>query len=114
LPSVFTRWHDLVETASRFTPEQLAELLYTEPDLQLVDVRNPGETADGVIHGAREIPLPSLTDSIDSLDYRVPVVTYCASGYRSLVAASLLRAAGFHAVADLMGGYDAWQESGAA
>jgi rhodanese-related sulfurtransferase len=30
------------------------------------------------------------------------------------VAASLLRAAGFHAVADLMGGYDAWQESGAA
>ena len=114
LPSIFTRWHDLVETASRFTPEQLAELLYTEPDLQLVDVRNPGETAEGVIQGAREIPLPSLTDSIDSLDYRAPVVTYCASGYRSLVAASLLRSAGFHAVADLMGGYDAWQESGAA
>jgi rhodanese-related sulfurtransferase len=114
LPSIFTRWHDLVETASRFTPEQVAELLYMEPDLQLVDVRNPGETAEGVIHGAREIPLPSLTDSIDSLDYRAPVVTYCASGYRSLVAASLLRASGFHAVADLLGGYNAWQESGAA
>jgi hydroxyacylglutathione hydrolase len=67
-----------------------------------------------VILGAREIPLPALTDSIDSLDYRAPVVTYCASGYRSLAAASLLRAAGFHAVADLLGGYDAWQESGAA
>src|ERR1700759_236715 len=94
LPVVFTRWHDLVETASRFTPAQLAELLYTEPDLQLLDVRNPGETAEGVIQGAREIPLPSLTDSIDSLDYRAPVVTYCASGYRSLVAASLVRASG--------------------
>jgi glyoxylase-like metal-dependent hydrolase (beta-lactamase superfamily II)/rhodanese-related sulfurtransferase len=114
LPSVFTRWRDAVETASRFTPIQLAELLYSEPDLQLVDVRNPGETADGVIQGAREIPLPSLTDSIESLDYRVPVVTYCASGYRSLVAASLLRASGFHHVADLLGGYDAWLESGAA
>ncbi|MDT5170223.1 MAG: hydroxyacylglutathione hydrolase [Mycobacterium sp.] len=114
LPSVFMRWHDLVETASRFRPEQLAELLYMEPDLQLVDVRNPGETADGVILGAREIPLPALTDSIDSLDYRAPVVTYCASGYRSLVAASLLRASGFHAVGDLLGGYGAWQESGAA
>jgi glyoxylase-like metal-dependent hydrolase (beta-lactamase superfamily II)/rhodanese-related sulfurtransferase len=114
LPGIFTRWHDLVETASRFTPEQLVELLYTEPDLQLVDVRNPGETADGVIPGAREIPLPAFTDSIESLDYRAPVVTYCASGYRSLVAASLLRASGFHAVADLLGGYDAWQESGAA
>ena len=104
----------MVETASRFTPEQLAELLYSEPELQLVDVRNPGETADGVIRGAREIPLAALTDSIESLDYRVPVVTYCASGYRSLVAASLLRASGFHYVADLLGGYDAWQESGAA
>jgi rhodanese-related sulfurtransferase len=114
LPSVFRRWRDLVEIAERFTPEQLAELLQTEPDLQLVDVRNPGETADGVIPGAREIPLPALTDSIESLDYRAPVITYCASGYRSLVAASLLRASGFHAVADLLGGYDAWRESGAA
>ena len=67
-----------------------------------------------MILGAREIPLPSLTDSIESLDYRAPVITYCASGYRSLVAASLLRAPGFHAVAHLLGGYDAWQESGAA
>ncbi|MFZ1163518.1 rhodanese-like domain-containing protein [Mycobacterium sp.] len=114
LPGVFTRWPDLVETAARFTPEQLAELLRSEPDLQLVDVRNPGETADGVILGAREIPLPTLADSIESLDYRVPVVAYCASGYRSLVAASLLRASGFDHVGDLVGGYNAWQESGAA
>jgi glyoxylase-like metal-dependent hydrolase (beta-lactamase superfamily II)/rhodanese-related sulfurtransferase len=114
LPGVFTRWHNMVETASRFTPEQLADVMYSEPELQLVDVRNPGETAEGVIQGAREIPLASLTDLIDSLDYRAPVVTYCASGYRSLVAASLLRASGFHHVADLLGGYHAWQEYGAA
>ena len=92
----------------------LPNCLYTEPDLQLVDVRNPGETAEGIIHGAREIPLPSLTDSIESLDYRAPVVTYCASGYRSLVAASLFALRGSMHVADLMGGYGAWQESGAA
>ncbi len=114
LASVFTQQPDLVETASRFTAGQLAELLSEEPGLQLVDVRNPGETADGVIRGAREIPLPALTDSIESLDHTAPVVVYCASGYRSLVAASVLRAAGFYDVADLVGGYDAWQDAGAA
>jgi glyoxylase-like metal-dependent hydrolase (beta-lactamase superfamily II)/rhodanese-related sulfurtransferase len=114
LAGVFTKRPDLVETASRFTAGQLAELLGLEPRLQLVDVRNPGETADGVIPGAREIPLPALTDSIESLDHTAPVVAYCASGYRSLVAASVLRASGFHDVADLMGGYGAWQEVGAA
>lgn len=109
LASVFTQRPDLVETATRLTTRQLAELLGWEPRLQLVDVRNPGETADGVIPGAREIPLPALTDSIESLDHTAPVVAYCASGYRSLVAASLLRASGFYDVADLVGGYDAWQ-----
>jgi hydroxyacylglutathione hydrolase len=89
-------------------------LLSLEPGLQLVDVPNPGETAESVILGARVIPLPALTDSIESLDHTAPVVVYCASGYRSLVAASLLRASGFHDVADLLGGYDAWQDAGVA
>jgi glyoxylase-like metal-dependent hydrolase (beta-lactamase superfamily II)/rhodanese-related sulfurtransferase len=114
LPSVFTQRPDLVETASRLTAEQLAELLGSRPGLQLVDVRNPGETEDGVIPGAQEIPLPALTDSIESLDQREPVVAYCASGYRSLVAASVLRASGFADVSDLVGGFDAWQDAGVA
>jgi glyoxylase-like metal-dependent hydrolase (beta-lactamase superfamily II)/rhodanese-related sulfurtransferase len=114
LPSVFTQRPDLVETASRVTAEQLAELLGSRPGLQLVDVRNPGETEDGVIPGAQEIPLPALTDSIESLDQREPVVAYCASGYRSLVAASVLRASGFADVSDLVGGFDAWQDAGVA
>jgi glyoxylase-like metal-dependent hydrolase (beta-lactamase superfamily II)/rhodanese-related sulfurtransferase len=114
LPSVFTRRPDLVETATRVMARQLAELLAVEPGLQLVDVRNPGETAAGVIPGAREIPLPALADSIDSLDHTAPVIVYCATGYRSLVAASLLRASGFHDVADLVGGHDAWQDAGVA
>ena len=114
LASVFTRAPHLVATASRFTPEQLAELRNNAPGLQIVDVRNPGETEDGVVPGAREIPLPTLTDSLENLDPGSPVITYCASGYRSLIAASLLRAAGFENVGDLLGGYGAWEESGAA
>lgn len=79
-----------------------------------MDVRNPGETEDGVIPGAREIPLPTLSDSIARLDRTAPVVVYCASGYRSAAAASVLRASGFNDVSDLAGGYGAWQDASAA
>ena len=103
---------DLVESSSRVTVDQLAELVDSVRQLQIVDVRNPGETADGTVTGARVIPLPELVDSLDQLDHEAPVVVYCAGGYRSLVAASLLRHAGFSDVSDLIGGYEAWTAAG--
>jgi DMSO/TMAO reductase YedYZ molybdopterin-dependent catalytic subunit/rhodanese-related sulfurtransferase/glyoxylase-like metal-dependent hydrolase (beta-lactamase superfamily II) len=112
LAAVFAQRPDVVETSSRLTIEQLAELRGLEPGLQLVDVRSPGETAGGTIPGAREIPLVALTDSIAALDLAAPVVVYCASGYRSVVAASVLRAKGFEDVSDVVGGYGAWQTAG--
>jgi hydroxyacylglutathione hydrolase len=77
----------------------------------LVDVRGPGETAEGTIPGARLIPLARLLDELDTLDKAAPTVVYCAGGYRSSIAASVLRANGFQAVSDLIGGYAAWAES---
>lgn len=110
--AVFATRPDVVETSSRLTIEQLAELRGLEPELQLVDVRSPGETAAGALPGAREIPLPALTDSLAALDAAVPVVAYCASGYRSQVAASVLSHAGFVDVSDLLGGFAAWDTAG--
>ena len=43
------------------------------------------------------------------LDPRKPTVVYCAGGYRSSVAASLLRQNGFADVSDVLGGYGAWE-----
>lgn len=103
---------DLCEASSRLTIEQLAELRNLEPTLQLVDVRSPGETAGGTLVGAREIPLVVLTVSLASLDRDAAVVTYCASGYRSQIAASVLREAGFADVSDLLGGFGAWEAAG--
>ena len=103
---------DLVEASSRVTIEQLAELVGLVPNIQLVDVRNPGETAAGTLAGARVIPLARLVDALDGLDRNEPVVVNCASGYRSLVAASLLRHVGYADVSDLIGGYDAWSTAG--
>ncbi len=103
---------DLVEASSRVTAGQLADLVGQVTDLQLVDVRNPGETALGTLTGARVIPLAVLVDSLDQLDRHAPVVVNCAGGYRSMIAASLLRHAGFSDVSDLIGGYAAWTAAG--
>ena len=76
--------------------------------VQIVDVRNPGETALGTIPGATTIPLARLREEVGSLDLEQPVVVYCAGGYRSSVGASLLRSLGAADVSDLLGGYGAW------
>lgn len=103
---------ELTEASSRLTTEQLTELRGLDPRLQLVDVRSPAETAGGTLPGAREIPLALLTDSLDRLDAVAPVVLYCASGHRSLIAASVLRHANYSNVSDLLGGYGAYLAAG--
>jgi rhodanese-related sulfurtransferase/glyoxylase-like metal-dependent hydrolase (beta-lactamase superfamily II) len=103
---------DLVERSSRLSIEQLAELRGLEPGLQLVDVRNPGEVTGGTLPGVRLVPLPVLVDSLDGLDREAPIVVNCAGGYRSVIAASVLRHAGFCDVSDLVGGYGAWSTAG--
>lgn len=77
------------------------------PRAQLVDVRNPAEYAAGALPGARSIPLATLPDRITELDPARPVVLYCRSGNRSVIAAALLEARGFGDVCDVEGGYEA-------
>jgi len=98
------------QVASRLTPVGLEERRQELDDLQLVDVRNPGEHALGAIPGAVNIPVGQLPARLDELDAERPTVVYCAGGYRSSVAASLLRAKGFSDVSDIVGGYGAWNE----
>jgi hydroxyacylglutathione hydrolase len=82
--------------------------------LQLVDVRGPGEVAAGKIAGAIEVPLARILDRLAELDPAAPTVVYCAGGYRSMIAASVMRAAGFDDVSDLVGGFAAWDHAGLA
>ncbi len=112
LPAVLADRPDLAEAGSRLTIEQLAELRGLEPELQLVDVRDPGETAAGTLPGAREVPLAAFPGWLSGAAPSGPIVVYCASGYRSQIAASLLSSAGFEDVSDLLGGYHAWAGAG--
>ena len=107
----FSSHPDDVEHGARIDVPELASLLRDDPDVQLVDVRQPGETADGVIEGAVLVPLTRLNERLASLDASKHTVVYCAAGFRSSIAASRLRAAGFVDVCDLLGGYGAWSTS---
>lgn len=101
---------ELAIPASRLTAADVASWLHDEPNVQVVDVRGPGEIeASGSVPGARFIPLQRLLDGLGELDPTAPTIVYCAGGYRSSIAASVLRAHGFASVADLIGGYDAWE-----
>ncbi len=111
--AAFVAHPEHVEQSSRLAVSQLTQRMAEVPGLVVVDIRNPGETAVGTIPGARTIALPALLRRMDELDPDAPTVVYCAGGYRSAIAASLLRAHGFRDVSDLVGGYTAWSRAGA-
>lgn len=102
-----TELSNLVRTAPRITPTELDGLL-AEDAVVLVDIRNPGEVEQGRIPGSVNIPLAQLRNRLDMLPTDKAIVVHCAGGWRSSVAASLLRAQGFDNVWDLAGGYNAW------
>ena len=104
---VLTDRPELAAQAPRVTAAELVEWRRGDPSLQIIDVRNPAECADGTIDGSANLPLPTLLDRLDDLDPTHPTLVYCAGGYRSATAASLLRSRGFTTVADLLGGYAA-------
>lgn len=100
---------DLVQTAPRTDADELDRLVAADA-VTLIDIRNPAERESGVIPAAISIPLAQLRSRLGELPLDRPIVVHCAGGWRSSVAASMLRAEGFDRVSDLRGGYNEWAE----
>jgi hydroxyacylglutathione hydrolase len=83
-----------------------------EGDLQIVDVRRPGEHAAGHVPGAISRPLDRLEKEAGTLDPARPTAVICAGGYRSSAATSLLRRHGFADLSNVVGGTSAWIAAG--
>lgn len=80
--------------------------------LQVVDVRGDSEWEQGAIPTALHVHVPALRDGAGELDAERPVATYCGSGYRASMAASLLERLGFEQVHNVPGSMSAWQAAG--
>ncbi|MFG2822440.1 rhodanese-like domain-containing protein [Kitasatospora sp. NPDC048365] len=99
-----------VGPAPRVTVAELRSGLdRTEDRPVVVDVRGEGERALGRIEGSLHLPLAELPRRLAEIPADRPVVVHCAGGHRSSIAASLLRHHGRADVADLLGGYGAWE-----
>jgi hydroxyacylglutathione hydrolase len=90
--------------------QEFAELLAQEKDhIAVLDVREGGEVEAGAMENSVRIPLGQLPDRTAELDRDKLLVIHCKGGYRSSIATSILRRAGFRDIANLTGGFDAWK-----
>jgi glyoxylase-like metal-dependent hydrolase (beta-lactamase superfamily II)/rhodanese-related sulfurtransferase len=95
--------------------QEFAEMLAQEKDrIEVLDVRERGEVEAGAIENSVRIPLGQLQDRAGELDRDKLVVVHCKGGFRSSIATSVLRRAGFRDIANLTGGFDAWTALGQA
>ena len=82
-----------------------------DKDLQILDVRSDGEWKGGHVPNAEHLYVAHLEDNLGKLDKSKPVATYCGSGYRASIAASILKGAGFEKVINIPGSWNAWTKA---
>lgn len=89
------------EFASRFEADKL----------QVLDVRKPGEFSAEHVEDAHSFPLDFINNHMDELEKETTYHIHCAGGYRSMIAASILKSRGYHQVVDVQGGFKAITET---
>ncbi|MCG2431700.1 MBL fold metallo-hydrolase [Aequorivita xiaoshiensis] len=99
-----------IDTLTSVSAETLKEKM--QSNVPIVDVRNDGEYNTAHIPQAQHAPLGFLNEYLDGLPENEPFYLHCAGGYRSVIAASILKSRGIHNVVDVAGGFKAIKEAG--
>ena len=84
------------------------ELIDSDKNLQIIDVREEYEFAEGYIPGAKLIPISQFTSRMSEIDINKPVLVYCAVGSRSASAAEVLAQSGYANVYNFANGISGW------
>ncbi len=100
---------ELVARTERLSAEFAADVLSSNEPPLAVDVRGPGERAQKYIAGSVSVPLNHLAENLGKLPKDRELLVYCAGGYRSSIAASLLQRGGFERVSEIAGGITGWE-----
>ncbi|MDT7831046.1 MBL fold metallo-hydrolase [Flavobacteriaceae bacterium S356] len=99
-----------VDTLLSVSAETLEQKI--NEDALVFDVRKPGEYENEHIENVPSTPLDYLNDHIAEFPTDQDFYVHCAGGYRSVIAASILKARGYHKVIDVAGGYGAIKKTG--
>jgi hydroxyacylglutathione hydrolase len=93
-------------------PDELMMDMPFDPNLVVLDVRKPAEYAEGHLRDAINIPLNDMLDpgSMANIEDQQNLYVHCAGGYRSVIAASLLKRQGIHNLRNVVGGWDKIKE----
>ncbi|WP_347160094.1 MBL fold metallo-hydrolase [Pontibacter chitinilyticus] len=95
------------DTISSITAEELARRFTPNSNLHIVDVRKPGEYEAEHLVGAQNAPLDYLNEHLHALPQNETLYLHCAGGYRSMIAASILKARGYDKLVNIAGGFQA-------
>jgi rhodanese-related sulfurtransferase len=99
---------DLTATTERVSPHLAAERM-AAGGWTIVDVRAPHEREAKHVAGSLHLPLNQLEQRLDELPKDAPILVYCAGGYRSSIAASVMQHHGYVKVGEVAGGITAWE-----
>jgi len=99
-----------IDTVTSLPAEEFAGR-YAEGNIKVIDVRKPEEYNAGHVNGAENIALDTINESMSALSKNETLYVHCAGGYRSMIAASILKARGFDDVVNIEGGFGAIEKT---
>ncbi|MBE9599148.1 rhodanese-like domain-containing protein [Pedobacter sp. MC2016-24] len=111
----FAAWEQAgkdIDTIQSISAQEFELLAQANPDAQVLDVRKPGEYESEHLEMTLTRPLDYINDWTNEIDHKETYYIHCAGGYRSMIAASILKARGIENVIDIAGGYGAIKTTG--
>src|SRR5918995_1259281 len=113
-----SNFRELLAKAKEGLPEQSPEEVHARLEagdrFELLDVREPDETNNGIVPGAHPLSRAHFESRVEDVlpDKDAEVVVYCASGVRSAFAAKTLKDLGYDKVSSMAGGFVRWKDLG--
>jgi hydroxyacylglutathione hydrolase len=95
-----------IDNVKRITAQEFAKNFDTNT-LQIIDVRKPNEFDGAHVNGSLNIPLDFINENITNFPKDESFIIHCAGGYRSMIAASILKSRGWNNFTEVAGGYAA-------
>lgn len=95
-----------IDTVNQISADDLAKKA-SQSKISIVDVRKPGEYNGEHAENAKSLPLDFINEHLNDLDLNQEHYVHCKSGYRSMIAMSILKAHGYKNLIDVLGGFDA-------